>query len=47
MGTYDDAPSLTLKYQFAVQHGVGIGIWAIDYPFGDEAEWTALQTMQA
>ena len=26
MGTYDDEQSLGLKYEFAVQHGVGIGI---------------------
>eukprot|EP01043_Picozoa_sp_COSAG02_P064213 COSAG02_NODE_9317_length_2258_cov_1.375174_1_plen_81_part_00 len=26
MGTYDDEQSIGLKYEFAVQHGVGIGI---------------------
>ena len=46
LGTYDDAQSLGLKYEFAVQQGVGIGIWAINYPMGDEHEWNALQKMQ-
>ena len=46
MGSYDDAESLGLKYDYAVKRGVGIGIWAIDYPMGDEVEWTALQKMQ-
>ena len=46
VGTYDDDQSLGLKYEFAVQKNVGIGIWAINYPFGDEIEWLTLQKMQ-
>ena len=46
VGTYDDDQSLGLKYEFAKKNGVGIGIWAINYPFGDETEWLTLQKMQ-
>ena len=47
LGTYEDARSLGAKYEYAKSRGVGIGIWAIDYPMGDEAEWQTLQLMQA
>ena len=46
LGTYDDEESLSLKYAFARDNGVGAGIWAIDWPYGDGAEWRALQVMQ-
>ena len=46
LGTYDDEESLSLKYRFARDNGVGAGIWAIDWPYGDGAEWRALRVMQ-
>ena len=47
LGSYEDARSLGAKYEYAKRRGVGIGIWAIDYPMGDEVEWQTLQIMQA
>lgn len=47
LGSYENARSLGAKYKYAVKRGVGIAIWAIDYPMGDAVEWQTLQIMQA
>ena len=45
-GFYDDVESLTLKYNWvkAQPSGMGIGVFAINYPMGGDDMWQALAT---